>query len=100
MIAQDILEKYQNDIEAKETARCFKAVFLTNDGQYVLGVMLTKLKFLEHCETERDMALNNFAKDLLGTIYWNEQAKKADTGKIMDFIKGLLKKRRTECRKK
>ena len=68
----------------------FKAVFLTDQGQLVLARMLEMLKFLEHCENAQDMALNNFAKDLLATIYWNEQAKEADTYRIMNFVKKLL----------
>jgi Ca2+-binding EF-hand superfamily protein len=79
------------------TIRAFKTFFADDNGKIVLETMLGRLKFLEHCNNEQDMALNNFAKDLLLTIYWNEETQSADTGRIMDyvrkFIKGLRSKR-------
>jgi len=76
--------------------RAFKSVFTTDEGKVVLDTMLGRLKFLEHCNNEQDMALNNFAKDLLQTIYWSEELQQADTGRIMDYVRKLIKKvRRT-----
>jgi len=97
---KDILQTWTVNLEENnQTIHAFKAVFLTEQGQYVLARMLEKLKFLEHCDNERDMELNNFAKDLLATIYWNEEVSCADTGRIMNFLKGIksiFKKWRTK----
>lgn len=88
---KDILQHWTVDLdENNRTIHAFKSVFLTEQGQYVLARMLEKLKFLEHCDNERDMELNNFAKDLLATIYWNEEAGVADTGRIMNFLKNIF----------
>jgi len=72
----------------------FKAVFLTEQGQWVFARILEKLKFLEPCENERDMALNNFAKDLVATVFWNKKKQQADTRKIFGFIKKMLRRTR------
>jgi len=76
--------------------RAFKAVFTTDDGKVVLETMLNQLKFLDHCNNEQDMALNNFAKDLITTIYWQDEKKQADGRRIMDLVRSLIKKRRTK----
>ena len=76
------------------TIRAFRATFATEEGKVVLETMLSRLKFLDHCTNEQDMALNNFAKDLLQTIYWSEELQQADTGRIMDYVRKLIKKLR------
>ena len=89
----DFMFDLSEDDTAK-TVNVFKAFFLTEEGQFILARMLEKLKFLEHSENEQDMALNNFAKDLLATIYWDEKTKKADTGGIMRFVAKHIGKQR------
>ncbi len=72
----------------------FKRLFLTNDGQFVLGRILEKCKFMEQCENERDMALNNFAKELLATIYWDDRKKGINIHYIIDFVRKKFLRRK------
>ena len=88
---------FAGQVKDDAAIRAFKSVFTTEEGKIVLEMMLGRLKFLEHCTNEQDMALNNFAKDLLLTIYWNEETKEANGRKIMDYVKKLIKRiRRTK----
>ncbi|RKX92177.1 MAG: hypothetical protein DRP59_06075 [Spirochaetes bacterium] len=43
----------------------FVEVFTTPIGQRVLGKILTDLHFFSRCEGEEEVALNNYAKQLL-----------------------------------
>ena len=70
----------------------FKRVFLTDDGQYVLGRILEKCKFMEPCDNEREMALNNFAKELLATVYWDRNKKGLNIHRIIRFFESKLKR--------
>lgn len=72
----------------------FKRVFLTDDGQFVLQRILEKCKFMESCENERDMAVNNFAKELIATVYWNPKMQKVQMYSIIEFIKTKLRKKK------
>jgi len=97
---QDILKTWTDErAESRNAVQTFKAVFLTEQGQYVLARMLEKLKFFEHCENEQDMALNNFAKDLLATIYWSNESEKVNSIQLMNFLKKLIR-RTKKCRTK
>jgi hypothetical protein len=59
--------------QAEERIRsAYKAKFSDEIGQLVLQDMLWNLKFLTPCENEKDMALCNYAKSLLATIYGND----------------------------
>jgi len=92
----ELYEKFlglDNDMSEVELA-VFKRVFLSPDGQYVLGKILEKCKFMEACDNERDMALNNFAKDLMATIYWEAGKKGVNIHSIIAFIENKLKKRK------
>jgi len=72
----------------------FKRVFLSDDGQFVLQRILEKCKFMETCENERDMALNNFAKDLIGIVYWDDTRKAVKMYQVLNFIRSKLKRRK------
>lgn len=50
----------------------YKTIFATEIGNIVLQDMLWNLKFLSPCENAADMALSNYAKSLLATIYGND----------------------------
>lgn len=92
---EDILKEW-TDVENEDTltVQMFQSVFLDERGQYVLARILERLKFLEHCENEQDMALRNFATELLTIVYWDNEARKPDTGKIMRFIKRIFRRTR------
>lgn len=91
----DVLDSFAgpNDMNDVELA-VFKRLFLSDDGQYVLGRILEKCKFMEPCENERDMALNNFAKELLATIYWDRDKGGLNIHRIINFVKKKLLKER------
>ena len=72
----------------------FKRVFLNDDGQYVLGKILEKCKFMEQCDNERDMALNNFAKELLATIYWDRDRSGVNIHRIIAYVRTKLRRRK------
>jgi len=59
------------DVEATEAERhrMYLAVFKDEYGKAVLEDMLHDLYFMRDCETPEQQALNNFAKQLLNTIY-------------------------------
>jgi len=75
--------------------RAFKSVFTSAEGKLVLDAILDRTKFLKQCTNAQDMALNNFAKDLLLTIYWEPEQKQANSQRIMDFIRHFIKRRRS-----
>jgi len=90
----DSYEKFiglENDMTSVELA-VFKRVFLSDDGQYVLGKILERCKFMEQCDNEREMALNNFAKELMATIYWDRDKKGVNIHRIIAFFKSKLKR--------
>ncbi len=70
----------------------FKRLFSSDDGQFVLGRILEKCKFMEPCKNQQDMALNNFAKDLLATIYWDANKNSLNIHRIIEFVRTKLKK--------
>ena len=72
----------------------FKRVFLSDDGQFVLGKILEKCKFMEPCENERDMALNNFAKELMATIYWDQKKEGVNIHRIIEYIRDKFRRSR------
>lgn len=82
-----------NDLTEAELA-VYKRLFLSEDGQFVLGKILEQCKFMEQCENERDMALNNFAKTLLATIYWDREKKGVNIHRIIRFFKNKLTRRK------
>ena len=90
----DIYDKFagSDDDTSEFELTVFKRLFQTDDGQYVLGKILEKCKFMEPCKNEQDMALNNFAKELLATIYWDRDKEGVNVHRIMDFIKNKLKR--------
>jgi len=45
--------------------RDFRVVFGSEDGRRVLTKILTDLHFFSRCETEEEVALSNYAKQLL-----------------------------------
>jgi len=90
------LEDYEDsnkaEDEAKKTAAAFRSIFKTEEGKLVLQALLNKLKFLEQCHNEQDMALNNFAKDLVITVFWDTEIKGFSTNRLFNFIKRMLRK--------
>ncbi len=70
MTEQDILNIFNEDQNPEdEKKRAFKAFFLTPEGEKALEYLLLDLKFIGPCENEGDMALCNYAKDLVCMIY-------------------------------
>lgn len=61
-------------------------------GERVLGWILDTCKLMEPCETERDMALNNFAKELLKLIYGRDDGTMEPS--LWEKIKKLFKEKR------
>ena len=90
----DYLDKFigaDNEMSEVELT-VYKRLFTTEDGQFGLGKILERCKFMEPCENERDMALNNFAKELMATIYWDRNAKRVNIHRIIRFVKGMFKR--------
>jgi hypothetical protein len=89
MPREDSYSKFVNSAEDLSDVELsvYKRVFLSEDGQFVLANILEKCKFMENCENERDMALNNFAKDLIATVYWDREKRGINIYRILDFIK-------------
>jgi len=92
----NIYGKFDNlgDEMSQAELAVFKRVFLGEDGQYVLGKILERCKFMEQCDNERDMALNNFAKELLATIYWDGNKKSVNIYSIINFIRARFRRRK------
>jgi len=59
------------DVEATEQERhkMYLSLFTSEYGKVILEDMLHDLYFMRECETPEQQALNNFAKQLLNTIY-------------------------------
>ena len=70
-------------------------LFSSPDGQYVLGLILEWCKFMEQCDNERDMALNNFAKELIARVYWDNNKQSINIHWIISFIRKKLKKEKS-----
>lgn len=92
----DSYEKFldlENNI-SDDAINAFKRVFLSADGQFVLGKILEKCKFMEPCENKSDMALNNFAKELMATIYWDQKKKGLNIHRIIRFVREKLRSKK------
>jgi hypothetical protein len=84
----DIFQKWLADPQQRSTTVSrFRLLFLTPEGQIVLTEILDMLKFMQPAETPADVALNNFAKDLLSVIYRN-----TDNTVDMPGLWGYIKK--------
>ena len=82
--------------EDQQQAKCLKECFLRDAiGQRALEYLLLELKFLEPCETEGDMALNNTAKDILAMVY----GERISSSGILWFIKRMLKRKQRKVTK-
>lgn len=66
-----ILDLLPDTQEAKRNL--FKQVFFTEAGQRALQYLLLDLKFIEPCQNEGDMALNNYAKELVALVYGDKE---------------------------
>ena len=71
----------------------FKRVFESDDGQQVLCMICDMCKFMDQCDNEREMALNNFAKKLITIVHWDIERNSMNLHFIIEFIKNKLKKR-------
>lgn len=67
-----------------------KRVFSGTEGELVLNWILDRCKFIDECHDEKDMVLNNFAKDLMKLIYLNEDNYYEPS--FFEKIKKLLRK--------
>jgi len=83
----------EDNNENREALIIMKRVFLSNDGQFALARILETCKFIEQCDNEADMALNNFAKDLLTTIYTDANTGSVNSSKIMSVVKKLIRRK-------
>ena len=82
-----------NSSEVGEDIRRFQRLFLDNeDGQYVLVKILEQCKFMEPCDNEREMALNNFAKMLMEIVFMDIPEKSANNHRILEFLKKKFKR--------
>ena len=82
----DTFAGLHKDLPADDIDR-FKRLFLSADGQFVLGKILEECKFMEPCENERDMERNNFAKVLVGIIYCDKKKHCLNIHRVIDFIR-------------
>jgi len=89
----DFYDNFAGIVSNETEQVIFKRVFLSDDGQYVLARILEKCKFLETCENERDMALNNFAKELIATIYWDTTNNRINIHSIIEYVKNKLRRK-------
>lgn len=95
---QDGLENFVETVDLntiEESSVKFKHLFMGSElGLDVLSEILERCKFMEPCDNERDMALNNFAKELLTTIFWDTEKHHTNIHRIIDFVKNKLKRRK------
>ena len=61
----------------------------SQDLRDLLDDMLFDLKFTSECETEGDMALNNYAKTLLSKVYADEE-RVVDSSQLFDTVRRLI----------
>jgi hypothetical protein len=86
------LEQYKTKLAENEVeANKFRSVFLDENGQFVLYRILDRLKFLQPCKNEEDTALNNFAKELVVTIYGDQEKNEINTSGLFRLVRTLLK---------
>ena len=87
----DVLERIENVQESeKKVLQAYRSVFSTGLGQLVFEDMLFNLKFLQPCENEQDMALSNYAKSLIATVY----GLPIESNRLRNIIKKVIRKRR------
>jgi len=65
----------------------------TREFQNLLDEMLYDLKFMGPCQSEGDMALNNYAKELLAKVYADESGK-VDSGRLHGIIRRLVRRKK------
>ena len=89
----DIFAGMETDLSVIEDIQRYQRLFLgSDDGQYVLVKILEQCMFMEQCDNERDMALNNFAKTLMEIVYMDIPKKRANNHRIIKFIRNKLKR--------
>ena len=62
------------------------------DMRVLLDDMLFDLKFTTRCESEGDMALNNYAKMLLSKVYADQDGV-VESNKLFEMIRRLVRRR-------
>jgi hypothetical protein len=76
----------------EEIRKIAKRTFSGLEGDMMLYWILDKCKFMDECKDENDMALNNFAKDLLKLIYLDDDNNYEPS--FFEKIKLLLRKKK------
>ena len=61
----------------------------SQDLRDLLDDMLFDLKFTSECETEGDMALNNYAKTLLSKVYADEE-NVVESSRLFEAVRRLI----------
>jgi hypothetical protein len=59
--------------------------FCSPSGKKALDIMLCDLKFFEPCETPGEVALNNYAKELVGLLYAEEIERRGSAAILEPF---------------
>jgi hypothetical protein len=92
----DIFAEFNKVDAASETEaavrRAYKGMFSGAEGSLVFEDMLWNLKFLSPCETEGDMALNNYAKSLVALVY-GDAGGVVESGKLKNLIKRVFRRK-------
>ena len=61
----------------------------TGENAEILNDMLRDLKFLDRCESEGDMALNNYAKTLVIKVFCEDDGE-VKSSRLWRFLKKLI----------
>ena len=57
-----------SDVEIEDVTKYYQNTFTTKSGRKVLAHMLAELKFFSTVQTEEEIALQNYAKNLLSNL--------------------------------
>lgn len=64
----------------------------TGQGAEILNDMLRDLKFLDPCNSEADMALNNYAKTLIIKVFSDDDGE-VKSSRLWRLLRKLIKKK-------
>jgi hypothetical protein len=87
-MAEDQLE----DDPDKHIRRLYQRL-AARDMRDLLDDLLYRLKFTQPCENEGDMALNNFAKELVNQVYADDEGV-VDSGRFFDIVRRLVRRKK------
>lgn len=83
-----------NESDEQHIRRMYRTMRIGQNAE-ILNDMLRDLKFLDPCNSEAEMALNNYAKKLIVKVFSDDDGE-VKSGRLWRLLKKLIKKKENE----